>query len=142
MSHTFHEDEQRRIHFEEWDQVLDHHLDTIHALHNGLDPNMDWVWDEREYIPPMIRGLYKLVQAHIERLADAVTEFTPIFQKAWDRIADAAREAIEWITDLILTRPAHREKSLVPPSRRDARRVTHTSTKPPAPTRIYRRRTP
>lgn len=142
MSHTFHEDEQRHIHFEEWDRVLDDHLDTIQALNHGVDPHLDWVWDDREYLPPLIRALYKFVQALIERLADAVSAVTPILQKAWDGIATAARDSIQWIADITHTRPANREKSLVSPTRFDARRVTHTRTKPPAPARIYRRRTP
>lgn len=149
MSHTFYEDEQRRVHFEEWDQVLDDHLDTIHALNNGVDPHLDWVWDDREYmtlwelwvrlIRHQAEEFHRQLQKDLPKFLDVMRE---AFGKITDAARDAARQAIQWISDMVCDRPEHRERSLVPPPRVDARRVTHTSTKPPAPARIYRRRTP
>lgn len=146
MSHTFYEDEQRNIHFEEWDRVLDDHLDTIHALNHGVDPHLDWVWDDREYmtfwelwahlIRRQTEEFHQQVKATLPGILESVST-------AFQKIADAAREAIQWIGDLI-TEVEEREHLDPPPQplRVDTRHVTHTSTKPPRPARIYRRRTP
>lgn len=151
MSHTFYEDEQRNIHFEEWDRVLDDHLDTIHALHNGVDPHLDWVWDDREYMTFWERVLHfihtqleearRVIHDCVQPIIELVEKVLPI-RDAWDKITTAARDVIHWISEIVICTTTDREESLVPPHRIDARRVTHTSTKPPRPARIYRRRTP
>ena len=72
----------------------------------------------------------------VERVLEVVRPAIEKIAELWEEITEALTKQREWETA--------RKESLAPlaPNRVDTRHVSHTSTKPPRPTRIYRRRTP
>lgn len=85
---------------------------------------------------------------------EVISKFIHDFQKIFNQLFEQIREAFlviqESITDLqedlekfqIREQELETSRKIPTPARMDTRHVTTLNTKPPAPTHIYRRRTP
>lgn len=76
------------------------------------------------------------MESVIERIRESFKPLIEALEKAWRDLADALTSAQER-----QTQRTHQEL-VTPPVDHTRTHVTHTRTKPPAPARIYRRRTP
>lgn len=121
-------------HYDEWDELFDA-IDDPDAL--AEEAEQAW-YDHR-------LAAIALGEA-MEPIAEAFREFTRTISDVWRGFVEKLRPALDKLGEIFSNLPdptpaAPKKKPRTPP-RTVLSNVTHTRTRPPKPTTIYRRRTP